>query len=163
MSSGLDSGTSAPSTLGGSELWDRRVTFGTSLGDSSGTPMETGRRLTCRPPLGATGAAMERYGPPPARESGGEGHGQANRALRGLRAKERSTSKLATVDGSVSYVAKGLINRRCQRRVRLIRHSTSLSSCSCGDGQVEVVAQRISTSCGLGHCAVGLRGLTHAF
>ena len=39
----------------------------------------------------------------------------------------------------------------------------SLSSCSCGDGQVEVVAQRISISCGLGHCAVGLRGLTHAF
>ena len=41
-------------------------------------------------------------------------------------------------------------------------HSTSLSSCSRGDGQVEVVAQRISISCGLGHCAVGLRGLTHA-
>ena len=30
-------------------------------------------------------------------------------------------------------------------------------------GQVEVVTQRISISCGLGHCAVGLRGLTHAF
>ena len=58
--------------------------------------------------------------------------------------------------------AEDSLNRRCQRRVRLIRHSTSLSSCSCGDGQVEVVAQRISISCGLGHCAVGLRGLTHA-
>ena len=29
-------------------------------------------------------------------------------------------------------------------------------------GQVEVVAQRISISCGLGHCAVGLRRLAHA-
>ena len=67
----------------------------------AGPPWRQGRRLTCRPPLGASGAAMERYGPPPARESGGEGHGQAFRALRGLRAKERSTSKLATVDGSV--------------------------------------------------------------
>ena len=51
-----------------------------------------GRRLTCRPPPWATRAAIERSGPPPAMESGGGGHRQAFRALRGLRAKERSTS-----------------------------------------------------------------------
>ena len=39
-------------------------------------------------------------GPPRARESGGKDHGQAFRALRGLRAKERSTSDYSLWQGT---------------------------------------------------------------
>ena len=74
-----------------------------------------------------------------------------------------STNHLRIYNFKLERAAEDSLNRRYQRRIRLNSISTSLSSCSCGDGQVEVVTQRISISCGLGHCAVGLRGLTHAF